>query len=252
MLEAEHRVMTTGTMDRSHSRVRTGGAEDPRSMLVMGAWAGLMAPVLFYVLHFIQLTLAPDFNQLEHPVSALGLERYGWIQSLSFIQFGVLYFLFAWALKSTLEPNLGPWLHMVSAMGCIVLGLTPWHVEEGFPVQPTAHTIGIFMAYLGAGAGFIAMWQPMRNDPRWAPWSWVSLVTGVLMLALYGVFGAVAQGTTARFHHLEGLFQGVMANLWFICTILLALRLLGIARDHAQPARSSVRDPVLHPGEPAA
>src|SRR6185503_4256878 len=103
--------MTTGTMDRSHGRVRTGGAEDPRSMLVMGGWAGLMAPVLFYVLRFIQLTLAPGCNQLGHPVSALGLERYGWIQSLSFIQFAALYFLFACALNSTLEPNLGPWLH---------------------------------------------------------------------------------------------------------------------------------------------
>jgi hypothetical membrane protein len=203
---------------------------DHRAATLVGAVAGLSAPLVFHLLHLIQFLASSSYKPLAQPISALELEPLGWVQSLNFIVYGVLYIVFAMGLREAMEPNIGPWLHVSSGVGSIIVGLFPWTVGSNGPNEPFGHTLGIFMMFLLGGAGFLATWQPMRNDPRWRSLAYVSLATGILVLALFLVFGSIAQSKTSPFHDLTGLFQGVMANIWFLCTFIVALRLLKLAR----------------------
>ena len=145
----------------------------------------------------------------------------------------MLYVAFAMGLRVAMETNIGPWLHLLSGIGSVIVGLFPWTVGSNGPNEPFGQTLGIFMMFLCAGAGFIATWQPMRNDARWRSLAFYSLVTGILILVLFLVFGSVAQSQTSPLHGLTGLFQGAMANIWFVCTFIVALRLLRIAHPLA-------------------
>lgn len=48
-----------------------------------------VSPILFGVIVFVLGFITPGYNHLNHTISRLAIEKYGWIQSLNFIQLGI-------------------------------------------------------------------------------------------------------------------------------------------------------------------
>lgn len=200
--------------------------------MILGGAAGIAMPLIFTLLGFLQTALTPGYSMIAQPVSALAIERFGWIQNLNFILSGLLYVGFSLGLRAGLapRPGLGPWFHLLAGLGLLVLGVFPWTRVDGEPYEPIGHTIGSFLAFLPAAIGFILIRRPMKRTPVWRPYAPLVLVTGILMIVIFFVFGALAEPLDAALHPWEGLFQRILGNIWLICTFVLGLRLIHLGR----------------------
>jgi len=208
------------------------GAVPNSRALTLGGTAGIAMPVVFTILGFLQTTLTPGYSIISQPVSALAIERLGWVQNLNFILSGALYCAFALGLRGGLAPHAGsgPWFHFLAGIGLVVLGVFPWTLLNGQPTEPLGHTIGSFLAFLPAAVGWILVSRPMAKEPAWRSLATLSLVAGILMVVIFFAFGALAEPKDGPLHPWEGVIQRVLGNLWLVCTFILALRLVRLGR----------------------
>jgi len=86
------------------------------------------------------------------------------------------------------------------------------------------------MTFLGAGIGLIVMSRRMAGDPRWRRVATYALATGIAVLLLLLAGAGLVRPPGAPLHPSWGLFQWALLAVWFPCTVVLALRLLRVAR----------------------
>jgi len=89
---------------------------------------------------------------------------------------------------------------------------------------------GLLITFLGAGIGLIMMSRRMAGDPRWRRVTTYALATGIAVLMLLLAGAGLERPPGAPLHPSWGLFQWVLLAVWFPCTVVLALRLLRVAR----------------------
>ena len=218
--------------------VRQGGAGhvlERRSMIAALAAAGIAGPIIFAVAAFVQSVLRQDHSLVEHPISALAAGPSGWVQNVNFLVFGLLMIAYAVGLHRGVRP--GRWgvvgfaFLVLSGIGLIWGGVFPATDATGaFDENRLLHIPGFIMTFLGGGIGLIVMSRRMGRDPRWQSVATYALATGIAMLVLILVGGGLVRPPGAPLHVWLGLFQWVLLAVWFPCTIVLALRLLHLAR----------------------
>ncbi len=224
-------------------QLREGGATDRpkrRSVIAALAAAGIAGPVMFAVVALVQSLLRPDHGLVEHPISALAAGPSGWVQSVNFLVFGLLMIAYAIGLHLGIRPSragmVGVAFLVLSGVGLMWGGMFPATDATGaFDEDRVLHIPGFIMTFLGAGIGFIMMSRRMARDPRWRRFATYALATGIVMLVLIVAGGGFVRPPGAPLHPWLGLFQWVLLAVWFPCTIVLALRLLRVARAADAP-----------------
>jgi hypothetical membrane protein len=177
-----------------------------------------------------------DYDHLAMPISALATWPAGWIQNLNFCVFGLLMTAHAVGLHRGIRPGrgglVGPACLMVSGIGTVLAGAFPMTREAGGALnEPIGHAVASFMGFLGAGLGLIAISRRMAGDPRWRTVASAALGCGVTIVMLFPVMGVLAVPDAGLLHPWFGLLQRVVLAVWFPCVIVLALRLLRVARS---------------------
>jgi hypothetical membrane protein len=199
------------------------------------AAAGIAAPIVFTALVIVQSLLQPDYSQVALPISALAAWRLGWLQNINFFVFGPLMIAYAIGLHLGVRPHragvIGPALLALSGVGVLIAGLFPWRAADGVFIEPVGHTVGAFLAFLGAGIGLIVVSRRMARDPRWRSVAPYALVSGMAIVVLFFTYGGLAHLPHAPLHPWGGIVQRVGVAVWFTCTIVLALRLMRVARE---------------------
>jgi tetrahydromethanopterin S-methyltransferase subunit C len=125
---------------------------------------------------------------------------------------------------------------VLSGVGLVWAGLFPSADATGARWDDRVlHIVAFPITFLGGGVGLIVMSRRMAGDPRWRRFVTYALATGiaVLLLLLAGV--VLVRPTGAPLHPWWGLFQWVLLAVWFPCTVILALRLLRVARVAGAP-----------------
>jgi hypothetical membrane protein len=206
-----------------------------RSAIAAPAAAGIAGPTIFAAVALVQSVLRQDHSLVEHPISALAAGTSGWVQNVNFLVFGLLMIAYAVGLYLGVRP--GRWsavgfaFLVLSGIGLMWGGLFPATDATGaFDEDRLLHIPGFIMTFLGGGIGLIAMSRRMARDPRWQSVATYALATGITMLVLILVGGGLVRPPGAPLHAWFGLFQWVLLAVWFPCTIILALRLLRLAR----------------------
>jgi hypothetical membrane protein len=218
--------------------VRQGGADhvlERRSVIAALAASGIVGPIAFAVLALMQSLLRSDHSLVEHPISALAAGPSGWVQNVNFLVFGLLMIAYAIGLHLGVRPSragvVGFAFLVLSGIGLMWGGVFPATDATGaFNEDRLLHIPGFIMTFLGGGIGLIVMSRRMARDPRWQSVATYALVTGIAMLVLILVGGGLVRPPGAPLHAWLGLFQWVLLAVWFPCTIVLALRLLRLAR----------------------
>jgi hypothetical membrane protein len=218
--------------------VRQGGADhvlERRSVIAALAASGIVGPIAFAVLALMQSLLRSDHSLVEHPISALAAGPSGWVQNVNFLVFGLLMIAYAIGLHLGVRPSragvVGFAFLVLSGIGLMWGGVFPATDATGaFNEDRLLHIPGFIMTFLGGGIGLIVMSRRMARDPRWQSVATYALVTGIAMLVLILVGGGLVRPPGAPLHAWLGLFQRVLLAVWFPCTIVLALRLLRLAR----------------------
>jgi hypothetical membrane protein len=198
------------------------------------AIAGIAAPILFSVIVMAQGVLQPDYRHVALPISALAAWPAGWIQNLNFSMLGVLMSAYSLGLHRGVHPTrsgiVGPAILMLSGAGIVTAGIFPWRMVDGAFEVPTGHRIGAVFAFMGAGFGLVVVSRRMATDPRWRGLAGYALASGLTIVALFVMIGVLAVPDDGPLHAWAGLLQRVVLAVWFSCTVVLATRLLRLAR----------------------
>jgi hypothetical membrane protein len=218
--------------------VRQGGADHVlvrRSKIASLAAAGIAGPTIFAVVALMQSVLRPDHSLVQHPISALAAGPSGWIQNVNFLLFGLLMIAYAVGLHMGVRSSQWGWVGLaflvLSGIGLMWGGLFPATDATGaFDEDRLLHIPGFVMTFLGGGIGLMVMSRRMGSDPRWKSVATYALVTGIAMLVLILVGGGLVRPPGSPLHAWFGLFQWVLLAVWLPCTVVLALRLLRVAR----------------------
>ena len=210
-----------------------------RSAIATLATAGIVGPVLFVLVVIVQSLLHLDYSQVELPISALATWPGGWVQSVNFVVFGLLMIAYAIGLHLGVRPSragvIGPALLVLSGVGLIVAGFFPWRESDGDFVVPVGHLLGALLSFLGAGTGLIVVSRRMAADPRWRGVATYALASGIVIVVLLVTTFALVVPPDAPLYSWGGLVQQVTLAVWFPCTVILALRLLRLARAPEAP-----------------
>lgn len=96
--------------------------------------AGIVGPVLFFVVFTIDGALTPGYSAWAEPISYLELGPAGWVQVANFIVLGVLLAAFAFAFFRRVRGRLGGVSPAASTILLVVSGLG--YVMAGLFVTP--------------------------------------------------------------------------------------------------------------------
>jgi len=219
------------TQEQEQTRV----AWDRWSVTAVLAAAGIVGPILFTTVALAQSLLRGDHSLVGDPISALATGSSGWVQDVNFVVIGLLLIANAIGLHLGVRPArwgmVGPAFLVLSGVGGVLDGIFPAVDASGaFSEEQVGHTVGAFMAFLGAGIGFIVLSRRLARDPEWRSLATYALASGIAIVILVFAFGALAEESGALLHPLTGLYEWVMVAVWFICTIVLAFRLLRVTQ----------------------
>jgi hypothetical membrane protein len=195
----------------------------------------VIGPLFFIALVVAQGILQPDYSHIAMPISALAAWPAGWMQNLNFFLLGTLNAVFTIglhnAIRATRSGLIGILLLLVSCLGLLLAGLFPWINLNGVPTETPQHVIGAVLTFSGASTGLLVLSRRMSADPRWHSLSAYVLGTGIVMVILFIVVGFFAVDAGTPFHRWAGLLQRVLVAVWVTCQLVMARRLLRIARE---------------------
>jgi hypothetical membrane protein len=224
-----------------HSRPpASDDALEPRSVIAALAVAGIVGPILFAVVALVQSLLRPEHSLVADPISALAAGPSGWVQDVNFLVFGLLMIAYAIGLHLGVRPTrwgvVGLAFLGLSGVGLVWAGLFPSADATGARWDDRVlHVVAFPVTFLGAGIGHIEMSRRMAEDPRWHSVATYALASGMAVLLLLLAGGGLVRPSGAPLHLWWGLFQWVLLAVWLPCTVVLALRLLRVARAADAP-----------------
>ncbi len=183
----------------------------------------------------MQSLLRPEHSLVADPISALAVGPNGWVQDVNFLVFGALMIAYTIGLHLGVRPTrrgvVGVALLVLSGVGLVWAGLFPsTDATDARWDDRVLHIVTFPITFLGAGIGLIVMSRRMARDPRWRSVATYALATGIAVLLLLLVGGGLVRPPSAPLHLWWGLFQWVLLSVWFPCMVVLALRLLRVAR----------------------
>ena len=223
-MSSQHKVEERRTEEAGQG---TAQARQPRPVLAALAAAAIIGPVAFAVAAVVQGLLRPGYSFVAQPVVALVAGPNGWVQDLNFVVLGAAMIAFAIGLHLGVRPTrwavVGPGLFALSGIGPLWAG-----VAGPRPVH-------FLLTFLGAAIGLIVLSRPMARDPSWQRLAGYALTTGIAILVVIPLHSLLALPTDAPLHPWWGLFNWSAITLWLTCTVVLALRLLRVARATQAP-----------------
>jgi hypothetical membrane protein len=200
-----------------------------------GTWlltaAGILAPVLFWLVVTVAGFIEPGYDARRHTISELALGEHGWVQNANFIVVGLLTVAFAAGLHRLLltgsAATFGPLLVAVVGLGLVASGLFPTdpvsYPEKG-PASPTVAGAVHDLAFLAIIAAVISAClvfaRRFRHEPNWRGYDVYSTVTGILIPVL--LVGLTVSGSGAASS--AGVFQRVLVATFFLWIEVIALR----------------------------
>ena len=200
------------------------------------AIAGVIGPLLFIALVVAQGMLQPDYSHIAMPISALAAWPAGWMQNLNFFLLGTLNAAFTVGLHNAIRATrfglIGILLLLVSCLGILIAGLFPWINLNGVPTETPQHIVGAVLTFSGASIGLLVLSRRMTADPKWHGLSAYLLGSGIVMFIFFIAVGFFAVDAGTPFHRWAGLLQRVLVAVWVTCQLIVARRLLRIAREN--------------------
>lgn len=205
----------------------TGGKPD--RVQVFLAACGIAGPLLYVSVVVILGFLRPGYDHVTQLVSELGevgapnaivMNIFGFIlPSLLIIAFAIGLHR---GISDGLWSKLAPALLAVGALGYVGSALFP--CSPGCDPETSMSHIRAGAVGIGRFLAPLAFWRSLRKDSRWQGYGSYSLVTGVVVLALY--FFAGFSGVTTPW---DGLVQRLWKGTLFLWMVVMAIHLLRLS-----------------------
>lgn len=200
--------------------------------------SGAVGPLLFIVVFLVEGATRPDYSPLRDFVSSLSLGEGGWVQVASFLICGALVACFAIGLRRALVAGKGstwaPILLGVFGLSLVGAGIFPTDPLLGYPpgaptvttVHGALHILLSLFAFASLAAACFVLSRRFPGDPAWRGWAAYSVVTGILVVALFVATDVVSLSPDPTAP--AGLVQRVTIVVGWVWVALLALKLLRV------------------------
>ena len=199
------------------------------------AAAGIGAPILFalgFVLQgFLRTDLRLGYNPSAQEVSDLTAGPLGWVQQVNFLVFGLLMITFGVGLSQGIRKAspwmVGPALVVWNGIELIVAGLFPRSENAAGRIYDPlgVHMMNGMLFFLSIGIVLAVLSLRLARDERWHDLAIYTRVTGLLVFVMVVLNGYFAEAPGDPLHPWLGLIQRAILAVWFLCLIVLALRL---------------------------
>lgn len=189
------------------------------------ALAGIVGPILFLLVFTIDGLLRPGYSPIYQMISDLGLGTNAWIQNANFVVFGLLLSIFAFGFYQRMRPVIsGGWL-TASTIFLVLVGVGL--VNEGIFTKDAAgiHVLGFLVVFCSLITAFFIIGMQLRKIPAWRGYSWYSMLTGLVTLALLAAFIYVMDHAQA-----VGLFHRILVVEAFGWYTVMGCRLMTLKR----------------------
>jgi hypothetical membrane protein len=201
----------------------------------IGAWAGIIAPILFTVLVIVESLLRSGYSQIYNYISDLGVGPYAIIQNANFIILGLLSLVFAFGFGRTLAASSGRRARSVVGI-IVVFGLgTMFAGASLLFIAYFAHTLATFIAFFTIIAAQSLTWRSLKNSDgkTWGRYRAYSLISGLLSLVLLFVF----------FSTLSTAYHGATERV-FVAVPLIWIEVTGIKLHSLSKRTSPMQTPT--------
>lgn len=181
-----------------------------------------VSPILFVLTVAVLGFLTPGYNHISHTISRLGIEKYGWIQSINLLQFALALFLIGENIASTMEKKISRTVvrrtFSLSAFVAVFAAFIPTdpieNVRFSFTLLSPAGTlhVGIVLLFLLiAPFGISRLSQTFAREPRWRSFARPTKLIGYATFSLSILwFFLYAAGILQEY---RGLFQKIITLL---------------------------------------
>jgi Protein of unknown function (DUF998) len=150
---------------------------------------------------------------------------------VNFAVFGLLLIAFAVGLQRGLRATgagvAGPVLLGCNGVELVLAGSFPLRENAAGGVDDPigVHSLNGRIFFLSIGIALVVLSLRLRDDPGWRGLASYVLGTGIALLVLFVVVGALAVRAGAPLHDWLGLVQRLVLGVWLSCIVVLALRL---------------------------
>lgn len=188
----------------------------------------VISPVIFALVVLVLGFITPGYDHINYTISRLAIEKYGWIQSLNFLQLALSLLVLGNLLSSDMKQSASRaavrTLFILSAIFLSVAALAPTDPIENIPLRLSLYTpIGLvhagsvilFLAVSPIGVHRLA--KIFKTEPRYKPYSSVTAFIGYgtfILSIVWFLFFVMGIGLAYR-----GIFQKIIAVpvlCWFM------------------------------------
>jgi hypothetical protein len=218
--------------------------------------SGVVAGPLFVIVFLIEQLIRAGYSPMRDPISSLSIGREGWIQMVSFWITGILFLLFAFGVRRTIQRSpgksfFGPLLLALAGIGFIGAGFCVTDPLPGYPVDLPYHLLpqtthgqlhNLFSGFVFYGlpiASFVFTRYFYKIGKRkWAIYSFLSGVGALVAFTFVAIniISIVNAEQTASLTQIVGLLQRITIVFIFQWTTLMAVYMLKIT-----PSSSATR-----------
>ncbi len=209
----------------------TSALKDKRQL---GAWAGMLAPIIFVMIFTIEGFLRPGYDIFTMYISELSFGPRGWIQITNFIITGILLLIFTRGITTEFTEGkasrAGPILFAIIGSFLAMSGPLVMDPRDAPWTLLTWH--GIIHGILGAMVFILAavtcfiFYRRFREDEKWKSHKWWTLVIGIVISASIILLSIADKSPTPNiFTALAGIIQRLIIIPFMVWIFTVALGL---------------------------
>ena len=104
----------------------------------------IISPIIFIVIVIVLGLVTPGYNAINHTISRLAIEQYGWIQSVNFFQLAIAFSILGNTLSSEIKRSSSKiairTIFMLSSIFLVIAGIFPADRIENIPLRFSIYT----------------------------------------------------------------------------------------------------------------
>ncbi|MEX1071579.1 MAG: DUF998 domain-containing protein [Anaerolineales bacterium] len=201
----------------------------------IGAWAGMIASVLFVVTFVAEGQLRPEYDPISMFISELSLGPRGWVQIVNFLLLGILLLVFSWGVgvefRQATSLRFGTLLLALIGIGFLMsapLVMDPAETPlDQRSLQGNLHHIFGALVFTLMPITCFAFLLRFRTDTKWRTLYWWTLVVAVLttVAAILISIATLPSSTPTRLSEWVGLIQRFLIIPFLVWIFIFALAL---------------------------
>ena len=153
----------------------------------------IISPVVFTMIVIVLGNITPGYNQFNYTISRLAIEKYGWIQSLNFLQLAAGLYLTGIRLTALIKDKAADKIirttFIIGSSLLVIAAFVPTYPIENVPLDYTlltptglVHISVVILFLLVSPFGIMQLTQVLKKEPLFSQYARYTMIAGFAAL----------------------------------------------------------------------